>query len=364
MTRASRMRKQMLPDFSKSPFANPVRHDGTQPPIAGALPEVSLSGPRERFLNTRAYPGNRNVEEHRQKWLRNPHHNRVHLSIGHDFVVFQYTDNFGRVTEEVLLDGNTTCHMHRKGDITLPLICTGKAFQGQGTRSVQEAQARELYDGYNSSSTMKTAVDTLYTAQQLTGYKAETGLFASGHGTSALDFAEGVRHGLAGKAKTLDKVGLAGYWSHEMKDVDAELSRTYEKQGSAKMRTNAGFLGGCLVYLRADRARTLFFMRMYYMSHGAGDNGLPWIGLWEQIKLETKDTGGSRAVTRSVLEKTLYAISRVTEADIANGTAACRFTSILDERRGLHMETFWSKYVESQQSKVTRLIPRGGILAA
>ena len=100
------------------------------------------------------------------------------------------------------------------------------------------------------------------------------------------------------------------------------------------------------------------------MSHGAGDNGLPWIGLWEQIKLETKDTGGSRAVTRSVLEKTLYAISRVTEADIANGTAACRFTSILDERRGLHMETFWSKYVESQQSKVTKLIPRGGILAA
>jgi hypothetical protein len=86
---------------------------------------------------------------------------------------------------------------------------------------------------------------------------------------------------------------------------------------------------------------------MYYMSLGSGNTELPWIALWHQVKLETKKTGGSREVTRSVLEWTLYAISRVSDADIRRRTAEVQgsYSSTLDHWVRINMTTFWSKNV-------------------
>ena len=338
----------MFPDFSKPIVANPVRHEeGIAAPIAGVgNPVVLLSKPRDYFLGIAPFKGQRNTEEHRQDLLRWPYYDRQHSGIGHEFVVFQYTDNYGKVTEEVLLDGNTTCLMHRRGDITLPPDCSGKAYQGRGTRREQDGQALRLYESYNNSGNIKQPGDVLYSAQKLAGFEAKSSFFSAGRGSSALDFAEGTRQGYDGKAKTLNKTGLVSYWQTEIKVVDAELAVEYAKPGKAKMRTNAGLLAAFLVYLAADSVRAKFFMRMYYRSRGVGDTEQPWIALWHKVATETKDTGGSRAVTQSVLEWALYAISRVSEPDIQRGADAENFTSTLGERWSrINMASFWSKYV-------------------
>ena len=120
------------------------------------------------------------------------------------------------------------------------------------------------------------------------------------------------------------------------------------------MRTNAGLLAAFLVYLAADPMRAKFFMRMYYRSHGIGDTEQPWVALWHKIATETKDTGGSRAVTQSVLEWALYAISRVSEPDIQRGTSVEKFTSTLGDRWSrINMASFWSKYIgRADESRV------------
>jgi hypothetical protein len=350
MSKASRARKLFVPDFSKPVFSNPVRHDGPAPVAGVLLVVVTLQKPREYFLSLPAYKGQRDTEDHRQDQLRSPEYDCLNPTIGHDFVVFQYTDNHGRSTgEEELIDGNTTVLMHHKGDITLPPNCSGKAFQGHGTRRDQDAQAARLYGSYNSKLAAKQASDVLFGAQTLSGFKGKSALFAGGRYTSALDFADGVRQGLDHKATTRDKLGLTGYWKREMKDVDDQLVIDYVglKAGMAKPRTNAGLLAAFLVYLRADPERARFFIKMYYMSRGSGNTELPWIALWHQVKLETKKTGGSREVTRSVLEWTLYAISRVSDADIRRRTAEVQgsYSSTLDHWVRINMTTFWSKNV-------------------
>ncbi len=81
--------------------------------------------------------------------------------------------------------------------------------------------------------------------------------------------------------------------------------------------------------------------------------------MFQKVAFETKNTGGSREVTKSVLEWTLYAISRVTEADILRGAeTGTNFDSSIGGRwPRIPMKTFWAKYVDDARP-LSQLIKR------